>query len=43
MTMPMKAPREPAGFDLLRLGRLAIAPVSDARWKAIIAMVSGAR
>jgi len=40
----IKARRDMAGFDLVRLGRLSVMPVSPERWEAILEMsqVSGA-
>lgn len=37
----IKARRDMAGFDLVRLGRLSVMPVSPERWEAILEM-SGA-
>ncbi|MFN7972056.1 MAG: EVE domain-containing protein [Acidobacteriota bacterium] len=36
----MKGARALAGWDLFRLGRLSIVPVTDAQWKAVMAMAA---
>jgi predicted RNA-binding protein with PUA-like domain len=37
----MRADRRLAGFDLLRLPRLSVMPVSDAHWAAIMDRANG--
>lgn len=34
----MKATSELAGWDLFRLGRLSVVPVTDAQWRKVLAM-----
>ena len=39
----MRANPRLAGFDLLRLPRLSVVPVSESHWKAILEMAEGGR